>query len=56
MSKILTIKTITIENHYSEVILRNSDNPKTLSTSYRNLLKLIKNENGCITVISLIKF
>ncbi len=56
MSKILTIKSTTIENHYSEVFLSNSDTQKTLSTSYRNLLKLIKNENGSIMVISLMEF
>ncbi len=50
-SKILTIKNIIIENHYSEVLLNfsNSDNSITLSYSYKNLLNLVRNKNGCIS-------
>ena len=50
-SKILTIKNIIIENHYSEVLLNfsNSDNSITLSYSYKNLLNLVQNKNGCIS-------
>ena len=51
MSKIMTIKSIIIENHYSEILVdfSNSGKPTTLSTTYRNLLKLVKNKNQCIS-------
>ena len=51
MSKIMTIKSIILENHYSEILVdfSNSGRPTTLSTNYRNFLKLVKNKNGCIS-------
>ena len=49
MSKILTIKSIVINNHYSELLESYSPTgePETLARSYRNYLKLVKNKNGC---------
>ena len=49
MSKILTIKSIVINNHYSELLesYSNTGEPVTLARSYRNYLKLVKNKNGC---------
>ena len=49
MSKILTIKSIVINNHYSELLesYTTSGEPVTLARSYRNYLKLVKNKNGC---------
>ena len=51
MSKIITIKSIILNNHYSEILegFTNSGKPITLPTTYRNLLKLVKNKNGCIS-------
>ena len=51
MSKILTIKSIVINNHYSELLESYSPTgePETLARSYRNYLKLVKNKNGCAT-------
>ena len=50
ISKILIIKSLIIENHYSKILFNfsNSDIPITYS-SYRNLFKLVKNENGCMS-------
>ena len=38
-------------NHYTEIFdsFTYSGQPTTLSTSYRSLLKLVKNKNGCIS-------
>ena len=51
MSKIMTVKSIILENHYSEILVdfSNSGEPITLSTTYRNFLKLVKNKNQCIS-------
>ena len=51
MSKILTVKSIIIDNHYSELLdnFSPSGEPKTLSYTYRNLLKLVKDKSECIT-------
>ena len=51
MSKILTIKSIVINNHYSELLesYSNTGEPATLASSYRNYLKLVKNKNSCVT-------
>ena len=50
MSKILTIKSIILDNHYTEILDGFSgQNPLTNPTSYRNWLKLVKNKNGCIS-------
>ena len=48
MSKITTIKSIILDNHYTEILdsFTYSGQPTTLSTSYRSLLKLVKNKNG----------
>jgi len=50
MSKILTIKSIIIQSHYSELLddFSESGEPTTLSSTYRNLLKLNKNKDECI--------
>ena len=50
MSKILTIKTIIINNHCSELLdnFDTSGKPITLPDTYRNYLKLVKNKNNCI--------
>ena len=58
MSKIITIKSIILNNHYSEILegFTNSGKPITLPTTYRNLLKLVKNKNGCISIINLAEF
>ena len=50
MSKILTIKSIIIKSHYSELLddFSPSGEPTSLSSTYRNLLKLNKNKNECI--------
>ena len=41
MSKILTLKSIIVNNHYSELLddFSPSGEPSTLSSTYRNLLK-----------------
>ena len=51
MSKIATIKSVILDNHYTEILdsFTYSGQPTTLSTSYRSLLKLVKNKNGCIS-------
>ena len=51
MSKILTVKSIVINNHYSELLesYSNTGEPVTLVSSYRNYLKLVKNKNSCVT-------
>ena len=50
MSKILTIKSIILNNHYSEVLDTFSNGqPIGLSSGYKNYLKLVKNKNGCIS-------
>ena len=51
MSKIMTIKSIILENHYSEMLVDFSNSGKaiTFSNTYRSLLKLVKDKNGCIT-------
>ena len=50
MSKILTIKNIIINNHYSELLdnFEFSGEPITSPNTYRNYLKLVKNKNNCI--------
>ena len=50
MSKILTLKSIIVNNHYSELLeyFSTSGEPYTLSSTYRNLLKLNKNKDECI--------
>ena len=50
MSKIMTIKQIIIENHYSEILEGfNSDGePITFPMPYKRLLKLVKNKTGCV--------
>ena len=44
MSKILTLKSIIVNSHYSELLdgFSPSGEPYTLSSTYRNLLKLKK--------------
>ena len=51
MSKITTIKSIILDNHYTEILdsFSYSGQPTTISTSYRNLLKLVKNKDRCIS-------
>ena len=51
MSKIMTIKSIIIDNHSSEALetFATSGEPQTLPTTYKNLLKLVKNKNGCVS-------
>ena len=51
MSKIATIKSVILDNHYTEILdsFTYSGQPTTLSASYRSLLKLVKNKNGCIS-------
>ena len=50
MSKILTLKSIIVNSHYSELLdgFSPSGEPYTLSSTYRNLLKLNKNKDECI--------
>ena len=50
MSKILALKSIIVNNHYSELLeyFSTSGEPYTLSSIYRNLLKLNKNKDECI--------
>jgi len=50
MSKILTLKSIIVNNHYSELLddFSPSGEPSTLSSTYRNLLKLNINKDECI--------
>ena len=47
MSKIMTIKSIILENHYSEMLVDFSNSGKaiTFSNTYRSLLKLVKDKN-----------
>ena len=49
LSKILTIKSIILDNHYSEILdgFTDSGDPLTVPNTYRNLLKLVKNANEC---------
>ena len=49
LSKILTIKSIILNNHYSEILdgFTDSGDPLTVPNTYRNLLKLVKNANEC---------
>ena len=51
MSKIITIKKIILENHNSEILddFSPTYEPLTLSIGYKNLLKLVRNKNGCIS-------
>ena len=51
MSKIITIKKIILENHNSEILddFSPTGEPLALSIGYKNLLKLVKNKNGCIS-------
>ena len=44
LSKILTIKSIILNNHYSEILdgFTDSGDPLTVPNTYRNLLKLVK--------------
>ena len=50
MSKILTLKSIIVNNHYSELLdyFSTSGDQYTLSSTYRNLLKLNINKDECI--------
>ena len=50
VSKILTIKSLIVNSHYSELLdyYSSSGTATTISTGYRNLLKLVKNKNECI--------
>ena len=45
-----SLKSVILDNHYTEILdsFTYSGQPTTLSTSYRSLLKLVKNKNGCI--------
>ena len=51
LSKILTIKNIILNNHYSEILngFTNSGAQMTVPNTYRNLLKLVENKNECKT-------
>lgn len=51
MSKMLTIKAIIVNNHRSELLdsFYNSDETTTLPMTYRNLLRLVKDKNECVT-------
>ena len=50
LSKILTVKSIIVDNHCSELLgsFSPSGKPEALSYTYRNLLKLVKNNNECV--------
>ena len=51
MSKMLTIKAIIVNNHRSELLdsFYNSGETTTLPMTYRNLLRLVKDKNECVT-------
>ena len=50
VSKILTIKSLIVSSHYSELLNDYSPSGKetTVSLGYKTLLKLVKNKNECI--------
>ena len=50
LSKNLTVKSIIVDNHCSELLgsFSHSGKPEALSYTYRNLLKLVKDKNECV--------